>query len=231
MLILMWSAVYEGQGEVIKGFTLQEMMTYILVGNFFNVLIRNFLAEVVGRDIREGRLSMFLVRPMGYFSYILSQEVGRISVSTMMSVLSQAIVIAFFWRAFLWNFDLLYLLVLVLMLLLAFFTELLLSFLVGLVAFWIDEIDGIYSTIERVRRFFSGGYFPLSLLPAALAQISFFLPFSYSFFVPAQLYLKKIDLMTGLQGLAVQTAWILLLLLAIRLVWKRGLRRYEGVGI
>ena len=230
VLILMWSAIYGGQKNI-GGLTLQEMITYILIGNFFNAIIRNFLSSVIARDIKDGRLSMFLIKPMGYFSYILSQEIGRISLATMMSVLSSTLVIIFFINTFIWDFDVTYLLVILAMVILAFIAELLLSYLIGLIAFWTDEVDGLYATIDRIKKFFSGGYFPLNLLPIAFVQVSFALPFAYSFFVPAQLYLKKVDLSTGLKGLLIQIIWILVLYGIIKIVWNRGLKRYEGVGI
>ena len=107
----------------------------------------------------------------------------------------------------------------------------LLSYLIGLIAFWTDEVDGIYSSIDSLKRFFSGGYFPLSLLPQSFVTLSFLLPFAYSIYVPTQLYLRKIDLTTGLKGVAVQLIWIGVLSLIIKFVWTRGLKNYEGVGI
>lgn len=89
----------------------------------------------------------------------------------------------------------------------------------------------MYATVDRLKRFFAGGYFPLSLLPSGFVTVSFFLPFAYSIFVPAQLYLSKISPWIGLQGLGVQLVWILILALIIKLVWFKGLKRYEGVGI
>lgn len=229
-LILMWSAIYNGQ-KVIGGLTLAEMITYILIGNFFHTLIRNYLSNLVARDIREGRLSMFLVKPIRYFDYMLIQEIGRVSLVTIMSMLSAALVIAFFANIFIWNFDITYFLVIAAMIILAFLNELLIAYLVGLIAFWTDEVDGIYATIDRIKKFFSGGYFPINLLPAIFVQISFALPFAYSFFVPAQLYLKKLDLSVGLKGLVVQIVWMIALYGIIEIVWKRGLKKYEGVGI
>ncbi len=230
VLILMWTAIY-GNQKIISGFTLQEMITYILVGNFFNALIRNFLANYIARDIKDGRLSMFLIKPMGYFSYILTQELGRISLATIMSVLSQTIVIVFFANVFIWNRSAQYLLIIILMVILAFITELLLSYLIGLIAFWTDEVEGVYTTIDRIKKFFSGGYFPLSLLPLVFVKASFLLPFAYSFFIPAQLYLKKIDLSVGIEGLMIQAIWIIALYIIIKIVWGRGLKKYEGIGI
>lgn len=229
-VIVMWAAIY-GNQEIIKGFTFQDMITYILIGNFFNVLVRNFLPGVIAWDIKDGRLSMFLIRPISYLSYVLFKEIGRISLATLLSVLSHSIIILFFINKFLWNFDLIYLALILIMIFLAFILELLLAFLVGIIAFWTDEVDGLYSTIDRIKRFFSGGYFPLSLLPAVFVNISLFMPFAYSFFVPAQLYLKKIPLSVGFWGILIQLIWIALLYLIIRIVWKRGVKKYEGIGI
>ncbi len=230
MLVLMWTAIFGGQ-ETIKGFTLQEMITYLLVGNFFGALVRNYLSEIVARDIRDGALSMSLVRPVSYFRFVIAREIGRISMATTFSALTTTLVIVFFSSRFLWNTDICFGILILCMLILAFCVELLLSYLVGLLAFWVDEVDGIFSSISRLRNFFSGGYFPLNLLPTLFVQISFCLPFAYSFFVPAQLYLKKMSLIQGMQGLLVQVVWLVLLYVVIQVVWKRGLKKYEGVGI
>ena len=230
VLILMWSAIY-GEQETVAGFTLREMATYLLVGNLFNSAVRNFLADIVSHDIKNGKLSAFLVKPMEYFHFILWREVGRNTFTMVISALSNAIVILLFMNMFIWNFDIAYILVIVAMIILAFFTEFLISYIVGLVSFWTDEVDGLHTTIDRVKKFFSGGYFPISLLPAIFVNVSLALPFAYSFYVPAQLYLKKIDLSVGLQGLLVQFVWIAALYGISRIVWHFGLKRYEGVGI
>ncbi len=230
ILVLMWSAIYENQ-RMISGYTLREMITYILVGNFITVLTRNFLDATIARDIKEGSLSLFLMRPMSYFSYIITRELGRISLAFIMSSVSQIIVILFFTKTLIIHFNSWMLSELFVMVVLAFVLEMLISYLFSLCAFWTDEVDGIFATLNRLRKFFSGGYFPLNLLPSFFVTISYLLPFAYSFFVPTQLYLGKISLFDGLKGLGVQIIWILLLYCIIKLVWKKGLRKYEGVGI
>lgn len=232
ILVLMWQAIYSGgTATIIKGFNEAEMVTYVLVGNFFSMIVRNFLSNVIAIDIKEGRLSMYLIRPMSYFSYVLSREIGRITLVAVTSFVTQSVLILLFSRTFLWNHHPLTLLLIAFMIALAFVTELLISYLVGLIAFWTDEVDGIYATVDRLRMFFSGGYFPISLLPTIFVRVSFLLPFAYSFFVPAQLYLEKIDLRVGVQGVITQLVWIGILYVLIHLVWKRGLVKYEGVGM
>ncbi len=230
VLIMMWTAIY-GDQSVIKGFTLNEMVTYILAGGFVHALVRNFLADVIATDIKDGNLSLFLVKPMGYLEYIFSREVGRMSVPTAFSALSLVVVALLFWDSIIFSDDVMILALFFAMIALAFVIELLLSFLVGLIAFWTDEVNGLHLTIERLKKFLSGGYFPLSLLPVWFVNVSLLFPFAYSFYVPAQLYLGKMDATTGLHGILVQIIWIVLLYGIIQFVWRRGLRKYEGVGI
>ncbi len=230
VLVVMWSAIYK-TAPLIKGFTLPEMLTYVLVGNLFNVAVRNFLTATASRDIESGDLSMMLIKPISYFKFMMIREIGRDGFATVLSTISQLIILSFFLDRIVFNTDLLYLGVIAVMMFLAFLSELLLSYLIGLISFWTDEVDGIYLTIERLKKFFSGGYFPLSLLPVVLLQTSYFLPFAYSYFVPTLLYLKKIPLTLALQGLMVQIVWIVILYTIVSITWKRGVKRYEGVGI
>lgn len=231
VLIAMWGSIYASSGGVaIKGFTLPEMITYVLIGNLFMMLTRNYIPQYVARDINDGRLSVALVKPIPYIKFVFINEFGRAGLTTIMSFVTQVIVIAFFLDKIVINSDPLYLLLIIVMLLLAFVIEMLIGFMIGMVSFWTDEADSTLSVMDRVKRFFSGGYFPLSLLPAGIATVAGFLPFAYSFYVPAQLYLKKMTIQEGMIGLAVQVGWIVILSLLMNIIWKRGLKKYEATG-
>ncbi|MEI6553857.1 MAG: ABC-2 family transporter protein [bacterium] len=230
VLILMWTAIYSSGSGVIKGFTLNEMITYVLVGNLVATAVRNFLPGYVARDINEGRLSMALTRPVPYIKLIFFNEIGRAALASILSVISQLIIILFFLEKFVFNTDVFYILLVLVMVFFAFIIEWLIGFLVGTISFWTDEIDGIQTTIDRVKRFFSGGYFPLSLLPASLSTLSIYLPFAYSFYFPTMLYLRKMDLEAGLIGVGIQIVWIIILSLILRIVWIKGLKKYEASG-
>ncbi len=229
-LIVMWTALYHDQA-LIGGYTLPEMITYVLIGNLVTIVTRNFLSDFMAHEIRDGTLSIFVVKPLTYFRYAMTREFGRVSLPFVFSLVTQVLLIAVFFKHLVAFSSFAHILLFVLMVVLAFVIELLIAYLVGTIAFWTDEVDGIYTTISRLKRFISGGYFPLSLLPIVYVKISLALPFAYSFFVPTQLYLGKISIREGLIGIGVQCIWIMLLYLFICLVWRRGTRRYEGVGI
>lgn len=229
VLLLMWMAIFKNQ-PIVQGFTVNEMVTYILIGNIFRVMTRNFIPTFMAAEIKEGKLSMYLTRPMTYFSYTMAREIGRLGLALFLSLTSQIVIVGLFHNWIIVNADIRYLGIIAIMIVLGFLNELLLLYLVGCIAFWTDEVDGIYESIFKLQRFFAGVYFPLSFLPTILAQISFALPFAYTFFIPAQLYLKKIDLAVGIRGVIVQLVWLGILYMMVQCVWKRGLKRYEGTG-
>lgn len=230
VLILLWTAIYQKQ-ELFGGLTLQEMITYVLLGTAFHVATRAFGKQLIANEIKDGLLSTFLVKPLSYLQYDFFRGIGRIIFVSGASVVTQLLVILFFLDKILINTDIKTWLVILPMLFLNIIIEFLLSHLIALIAFWTDEVNGIFDTFDSIKDFFAGGYFPLSLLPVAFVQVSFMLPFAYTFFIPAQIYLGKIELMMGIKGLGVQAIWIGILYILIKIVWKRGLRRYEGIGI
>ena len=53
----------------------------------------------------------------------------------------------------------------------------------------------------------------------------------YTFFVPVQFYLGKTSRFEAVRAIGVEVLWLFGLYVVIRVVWKRGLRKYESVGI
>ena len=229
-LIVMWTALYR-EHSVISGYTLPEMITYVLIGNLVSIGTRNFLTDFMSREIRDGALSIFVVKPLTYFRYVMTRELGRVSIPFLFSLVTQGLIMIVFIRHLILKTTLLHLGLFVVMVALAFVLELFMAYLIAMSAFWTDEVDGIFTTINRLKRFISGGYFPLSLLPAVYLQVSMALPFAYSFFAPTQLYLGKMSTRQGVLGIGIELAWVGLLYLIIQFVWRRGTRKYEGVGI
>ncbi len=72
--------------------------------------------------------------------------------------------------------------------------------------------------------------FPLDILPHGFAQVLFYTPFPYQLYFPVAIYMGKVTGMALLQGLIVQTAWVLLAYGFAELMWHRGIRKYSAVG-
>lgn len=228
--MIVWYVIFQ-TSTTINGYTFPEMMTYVIIGWLFSFLTSNFnLETIVNRDIRDGTLNNFLTKPISYLKYMTVLSIGRASLALFSGVLVQLALIASFHSLITAPPSFAKMLLIVLIIIIGYFIRLFLSILIGLLSFWVTENAGLNSFFNILIRFLSGGYAPLSILPTALYQATLAFPFAYIIFFPAQLYLNKVSVIDGLRGLAVEIIWLGLLYALIKLTWKLGLRRYEGVG-
>jgi len=224
ILVLLWVLLFSNTG-VLGGFTREEIIAYILIGNTIGLISGYFLHRLIAGDINDKKSKMLLYRPAKYFRHILSSSFGRNILPFIAALILNLLFLYFFLDSIPINIEITYIATIIIMILLAFIIEFLLAYIGKLFIFWTIESGRQYRLIVRIKKFLAGAYFPLSLLPPVLVSASLILPFSYSFYVPTQLYLKKISLSLGLQGLIVQVVWIMVLYAAIQIIWSRKIKK------
>lgn len=230
-LTVIWTIVYRDI-DLINGYSVQEMISYVVFAWFFSFLTTTYAFEQnVARDIHMGTLSNLLVKPQSYIRYVMAVASGRITIAFLIVLVQGAIVFSFFRNTLIFSLDFATIILLFFMLVATYFINLFLSILIGFIAFWTTEINGTYYSLKVFSRFMSGTFFPISLLPVFFVKTSYFLPFVYTIYIPVQLYLGKISFAEGLKGLMMEILWLVGLYAIIKIVWKRGLKRYESVGI
>ena len=229
--VVVWTVIFQN-ASIIKGYTYDEMITYIVIGWFILFATSNYgFEEKIAKDIHQGTLSNFITKPVSYLRYMASVSIGRIVFAFVVVVGIETVLIWLMRDHLILNTQPLVLLLLLAMIATAYFIRLFFSVMIGLLAFWLVEISGTYFSLNIISKFLSGAYFPMGLLPAAFLKTSMFFPFIYTFFIPIQLYLGKITPKEGLYGLVTEFVWLAILYAGIKTVWHFGLKRYEGVGI
>jgi len=229
--VAIWTAVFKTTSSV-YGYNYDEMITYVMIGWLINFLTSNYgIEDVVSRNIQYGELNIYLVRPLSYLKSLVAMSLGRISIALFSGIVMQIIFIFIFRHHIVPPAHLIDILLIIIIVFLGYFTRLLLSILFGLIAFWVTDVSGLNSFYGIFVKFLSGGYAPLTLLPIMIYKISLFFPFAYIVFFPTQLYLGKVTTLEGLKGILIEITWLAALYIVIKIVWNRGLKKYEGVGI
>jgi len=222
--------VLYGSQEVVEGYTLAETITYITGAGMIGALSRTWVAEQIERDVHRGRLSVFLLKPIKYFRLQLVQDLARKQISGWFSVFTHLLVIFLVRQYFIVNTDalrwVLFLVSVGGVVLLRFF----LLFIVGLSSFWLIRIGGVLFSFDVFLRIMSGSTVPFEFFPPTLEALARLLPFAYMQYFSMQIYLGKISTISALKGIGVQLFWIAIFATIARLVWRKALKRYEGVG-
>lgn len=231
--ISLWRAVYAGKapGELISTYTLAEMISYYLCVTLVDALTAvNEDDWQIASDIKDGRISQFLIKPIAYLPYRLCLFVsGRLVYASVALIpafgfawyLREYLVIPsdpWIWAAFTLSMGMAALL------------QFLISCSVALLAFWVAEVSTFIFIMFAFEYIASGHLFPLDILPPAVSQVVAWTPFPYQLYFPISVLMGKSTGPALWHGLAMQSIWVVLAWMGVRWIWRRGVRSYTAVG-
>ena len=95
-----------------------------------------------------------------------------------------------------------------------------------------------FGMLEPPQYLLSGHMFPLDMLAGiptgvpgvSVAEVVRFLPFEYTAYFPAAVWLGKVRGAELVRSLVVEAAWVVVMMAACRLAWRRGTARYSAFG-
>jgi ABC-2 type transport system permease protein len=229
--LALWRAIFDGGKETISGYTLAEMLSYYLIVALVEMTTAVTEDEwQVATDIKDGGITQFLVRPVGYLRYRVCLFSANRVIYTAVAFIPMVGIIAWNHQYLLPPANVLSLVGFVCSLVFAAGLQFLLAYLTSLLAFWVLEISTFSFMLLAAQRIASGEMFPLDLLPHWLTQALMVTPFPYCMFFPVSVYMGRLSEMEMAQGLAMQALWIAVLFALASFVWNRGLRTYTAVG-
>lgn len=225
-----WLAVYGGR-DMISGFSKPDIITYYLIIALIGTLVTSHVRRLIRMDIVQGDINTHLIKPTYYILFRCFQDLGYhlifVPISLSLFFLTSLIIpryfhfITSFYTAFFF----------VVALLLTYIMSSAIEIMVGLATFWLGETSGIDQFQNICEIIFSGQIAPLVFLPLFLQQVGWFLPFQYLSYFPTQIYLEKLSGGQMASQFGIEICWILLFFAIILLMWRRGVRQYDGVGM
>jgi ABC-2 type transport system permease protein len=224
-----WRVVFGGRTTV-NGYTFAGILSYYFLMRVVSPVIwqAGAVAWNVWQDINSGNLASYLARPLDYNLLSLGKcagpafcnlVAGTITYAGAAFVLRLPVAltptrVAFFAASVFGGFLVVYLT----------------QFIVAVLAFWIGRTDTLRDLLYEMYAFFSGSIIPNDFLPPLLQQVAGFLPLRFLFYVPVSGLLGRLptDELPGL--LLTEFAWIVGLALVLRILWRRGVTRFEAQG-
>lgn len=231
--LYLWRAIYASNPDNpnVAGYTLAAMTSYYLVTTVVDALTAVTEDDwQIAADIRDGRISQFLLKPMDYLTYRLCLfGAGRVVYATA-ALLPVGLFVALQHPYLIGPPDAGHFAAFALSTLLTALLQFLLSYTMALLAFWLLEISTFVFILFAFEYVAGGHLFPLDILPAGVLAVLQFTPFPYQLYFPVSIYLGRVSGAGLLQGLVVQTAWVLIAYGLARWVWARGIKHYSAAG-
>jgi ABC-2 type transport system permease protein len=215
-----WVSIFSASasGEI-GGFTLQAMMTYLVISSVIKAFLGTNMDSAMEEDVKSGRISTILIKPVSYPLFRVSKGLSSPIVSLAFNSVPIFFVSVFFLGISITSSVIPFLL----SFFLGFTVNYLITFLIGLWSFWSEgSIWGIRLSKEIISEILSGSIIPLSMFPSSIVGIANLLPFQTIFNLPISIYLGRIAGIDILYSILQQLFWIGLLSIVCYLIWKRA---------
>jgi ABC-2 type transport system permease protein len=222
VFMALWFTAFAVSGQSrLEGYSLPEMVWYLAMTETV-VLSSSRIFLEIGEAVRAGDLAYTLARPLSYPFFQVANSLGNSAPRLLLNLLTGAVVVTVGLQqvAGSWPGLVAFLFVAALALLL----DALISVLIGLTAFWIEEVSPVYWIYSKLLFTVGGLFLPLELFPDQLQQVVRWLPFQYITYAPARTFVK-FEISFVAQTVAGQVAYIALFAALVLLVWARAQRR------
>ena len=227
-LIMMFVWMGLADAGPMGGYSPQDFAAYFLTVFLIRQVTAIWVIFELDREIRLGELSPKLLRPLDPYWMHVAHHLGAqvVRLPFLVPIIAVGVVLTGA------NFDFRPATVALFAVSLAavWVIRFNLLYSVGLLTFWTDQAIALNSLIFTLYTVFSGMLIPIDFFPAGLREAILYTPFPYLIDFPVKIMLGDVTGAALVQGLAIQSVWVVVFVLLRLVMWRRGLRRYGAVG-
>jgi ABC-2 type transport system permease protein len=225
--ILIWKALL-GNG-VRFDTTFEIMLTYLVITQIASAFVNSFSGATIARLIRNGDISLYLVRPINLKIHLFFDDFGKNIFNVFIINLPVCFVLICFWGFQLPNEPIIYCYV-ILMLINGMFLLFHYKYILGVLTFWLIKNPFTTWGFQNAESIFSGKVLPIWLCPTWLVTVTKYLPFRYFTYEAVALFVGKASIESVMHVLIVQYFWIIMFLLLEHIISKRAINKLVVQG-
>ncbi|HEY9333277.1 MAG TPA: ABC-2 family transporter protein [Kribbella sp.] len=224
LAIAVWRIVYSGRGPV-GGIDAGTAVAYAAIAACLQSVLLPWQFSSLPMRIRNGQIATDLTRPLGLMWQVFGQNLGVLigrlplgAIGLAAAAVLGALTVPPGWAAGLLS---------VVATVGGVVVAMLCNLIVSMVTFWTFEVSGPLIVYRFGSAFLSGSLIPLWFMPGWLRASVEWLPFQAQVYTPVSIYLGQTRGGEAAALVAVQLAWVVVLVVLLELVWRRA--RYRVV--
>ena len=226
--LVVWTTVATARGGSVGGYSPADFAAYYIVLMLVNQFTFTWIMHEYQYRIRSGTLSAVLLKPIHPIHSDLADNLGYKLITAVIIFPAAAFLYWLFDPVFNTTVSLLGLFAFAMVL--AYLLRFLLEWSLALISFWTTRNESFNQMYFLLGLFLSGRIAPLDLLPDWMRTTADILPFKWAVAFPVELVLGRLSDTEIMDGLMIQTVWLIVGLILHRVVWWRGIRKYSAVG-
>jgi len=227
LLVLYWY-VFEMRGGEIAGVTFNVVAWGMFFYFALSTLRMRDMPDAIMDDVRSGTVEVLFTKPISYFWYRAWWQIGAGLYPFLVISISGGAVLAYVIGIPATLSSSIFLPTFIAVCVLCVLLQILLYGIVGLLAFWIEDIHPVFWIIDKSTMVLGGSYLPIALFPEFLYKIAIFSPLGASQFVTHTVYESWSTAWPTLIGM--QVLWVLVLGGGAYMLFKKAAQKMSING-
>jgi len=228
VLIFLYWSVFKLNNGTINGTTFIFVAWSMFFYFTFSVLHLRDISRLMMQDIQTGNIEVLLSKPVSYLSYRMWWQIGSGLYSFLVIIILGTIVLGLTVGFPATMGTSIFIPTLILTVVCGIILSLYLYAIIGLLAFWIEDILPVFWIVDKTVMILGGSYLPIALFPPLMKKIALYTPFGASQFITHTVY--ETWQINWYQLVGIQLFWIVLLGAFVYFLFKKAKQKVSVNG-
>jgi ABC-2 type transport system permease protein len=228
ILLFLYKCVYNWKGSNINNTSYQVIAWSIFLYFIVSIMRPRDITDAIAQDVKTGSIEMILNKPIHYLSYrfyttigtglysfFILAPLGFLAMALTLGIPSTMTTHAFVLTCTIVGF-------------LCIALSLIVHALLGVLAFWMEDITPVYWIVDKFVMVLGGSYLPVAFFPPVMYQMAIWSPFGAMQFITHTVYDSWAAKAWNMIG--IQLFWTLLFGLTLLIVFRKAKERISVNG-
>ena len=228
VFINLWQYVYQDESQLINGYSMNQMIWYVLITEVIWFGTRNkTLTKQISFDIKTGNIAYNINKPYNYVIYMIARHLGEVTIKFILFVLF-GILLGTIMIGAIPGFNFAYLPLIIISIILGILINSIIRITISVISFWIEDSTPFHWIYDK-SILVLGTIFPVEMFPKWLQPIIKCTPVLAVTYGPAKLI---IDFSFGIFGqiIAIQVIYLVVCSAILLGLYKIGTKRLNVNG-
>lgn len=224
----LWEYMYSDSSQIINGYTMQQMIWYVLITEIMWFGTRNkILTREISQDIKSGNIAYNINKPYNYVIYIISKHLGEITIKFIIFLIV-GISIGLVFVGPIANFDIKNVPLIIIIMLMGILINSIIRIAISIISFWIEDATPFHWLYDKLILVI-GTIFPIEMFPEYIRPIIKCTPIFVVTYGPAKL-LINFNMEDFIQVFVAQIIYLLIISILIVILYRKGVKKLNVNG-
>lgn len=228
VFINLWQYIYSDSTQIINGYTMEQMIWYVLIAEVLWFGGRNkVLTKEISNDIKTGNIAYNINKPYNYIFYIIAKHLGEITIKfVLFCIVGMIIGICFVGP--IPNFNIANIPLIIITIILGILINSILKISISIISFWIEDSTPFHWVYDKLILVI-GTLFPIEMFPKMLRPIISCTPIFVVTYGPVKL-LIDFSFDKFIQVLLSQIVYLLFGIFLVIIMYEKGVKKLNVNG-